>query len=73
MQCVIFPGTPVIFAIHDDHQDVAGLYPAVDVDAPDGGTMHRDAADIVPFPNTQRFALDDAGRMLDPRQVPPPT
>lgn len=72
MQCVIFPDDPVIFAVHENGQDLTDLYPAVDVALPEGGTMHRDAPEIVQFPNTQRFVLDEQGRMLDPRQVPPP-
>jgi len=72
MQCVIFGGDPVIFATHDDAQDLTAAYPALNVPLPDGGTMQRPAPEIVRFPATQRFAVDDAGRLLDPRQVPPP-
>jgi hypothetical protein len=72
VQCVIFAGDPVIFATHDDAQDLTDAYPAVDITGPDGGAMHRPAPEIVRFANTQRYATDELGRLLDPRQVPPP-
>jgi hypothetical protein len=67
MQCVIFPGDPVIFARHDDGQDLTGLYPALSLPLPDGGTMTRPAPEIVHFPNDQSFLQDANDRLLDPR------
>jgi hypothetical protein len=53
MQCIVRDGEDVVFARHEDYQDVAGLYP--------------DAA-VVKVPHDFRFAVDDFGRFKDPRR-----
>jgi hypothetical protein len=68
MQCVIFPDTETVFAVHEDGQDVSMRYGAVSLPLPDGsGTTERPAAAIVRVPHDFRFAYDDEGRILDPR------
>jgi hypothetical protein len=71
MQLVIFPGDPYVFATHDDAQDLTGLYGALSIPGPEGGTFTRPAAEVVRVPNDPPPPTDAEGRMLDPRTPPP--
>jgi hypothetical protein len=53
VQCVIRDQEDFVFATHEDHQDVAELYPG---------------AAIVIVPHDFRFAVDEFRRFKDPRR-----
>jgi hypothetical protein len=67
MQCVVRHGEDFVFATHEDGVELGDRYAARTVDGP-GGTVTLPAGTIVRVPWDFRFAVDDAGRLKDPRR-----
>jgi len=72
MQDVILPGDDAILAQHPDGQDLTGCYGALTVPAPTGGTWTAPACEIVQTPRGFVYAIDELGRLLDPRRFAGP-
>jgi hypothetical protein len=69
MQCVVRVGEEIVFALHDDGQDLSGLYAGGPVEGPDGTPgAPIPAGEIVRVPHDFRFAYTDTGQMRDPRR-----
>jgi hypothetical protein len=67
MQCIMREGEDLVFATHDDGQDVAALYAERTVTTEHGPvTIPRGV--VVTVPNDFPFAYDENGRMKDPRR-----
>jgi hypothetical protein len=68
MQVIVREGEDFVFAQHDDGQDVASLYPETTTQGPSGAPVTIPAGIVVAVPHGFHFAVDDLGRLRDPRR-----
>jgi hypothetical protein len=67
MLCIVREGDDLVFATHEDDQDVAALYAEQTVTTEHGAVMIPRGV-VVKVPRGFVFAYDENGRLKDPRR-----